>query len=93
MPPIINLTHATLYWYFSAIIKPELSSQSVSPLVSVSCRSIRYFFIEGKARARAGLRQGMVKSNLALFLPVQLHVHVVWREHAYAWGNSYIPNT
>ena len=46
MPPIINLANATLYWYFSAIIKPELSSQSVSPLVSVSCRSIRYFLLK-----------------------------------------------
>ena len=59
MPPIINLTHATLYWYFSAIIKPELSSQSVSRLVSVSCRSIRYFFIEIRLlKGRQGLGQG-----------------------------------
>ena len=54
----------------------------------------RWTTLKGKARARARaeLRQGMVKSNLALVLPVQLHVHVVWRErvrmgeHIYARG-------
>ena len=30
----------------------------------------------------------MVKSNLALALPVQLHIHAVWCEHTYAWGEQ-----